>query len=102
MGPVPGHEAVEPAERADERLSGPQHQVVGVAEEDLRPERAEVVLPHRLHRRLGAHRHEDRRLHRPVRGVQPAAARVGARIAVKALEPEAHRTAPAATKVASP
>ena len=99
---VPGHEPVQAAERPDQLVSGPQHQVVGVAEEDLRPERAEVVLADGLHRGLGAHGHEDRGLHRAVRRVQPPAPRVGSRIAMKPLVPEAHRTAPAAMKVASP
>ena len=37
--PVPAHEAVQAAELGDQLVAGPEVQVVGVAEQDLRPER---------------------------------------------------------------
>ena len=37
--PVPAHEPVQPAELGDQLVAGPEVQVVGVAEHDLRPER---------------------------------------------------------------
>ena len=39
IGPLPAHEAVQPAELGDQPVAGPEVQVVGVAEHDLRPER---------------------------------------------------------------
>ncbi len=39
IGSVPAHEAVQPAELGDQRVAGPEVQVVGVAEHDLRTER---------------------------------------------------------------
>ena len=100
--PVPGHEPVQPSERANELLPRAEHQVVGVREDDLRAQRLEIVLPHRLDRRLRAHRHEERGLHRAVRGVQAAAACVGTGVGVEQLEADAHGTAPAAMNIASP
>ena len=37
--PVPAHEPVQPAELGDQLVAGPEVQVVGVAEQDLRAER---------------------------------------------------------------
>jgi hypothetical protein len=42
-GPVPRHEAVEPAELADERVAGAQVEVVGVAEDHAAAGAAQVV-----------------------------------------------------------
>ena len=53
---------------------GPQHQVIGVAEENLRAHRFEVVGGQGFHRSGGAHGHEDRRLNDAVGRSQAAAA----------------------------
>ena len=53
----------------------PQHQVKGVAEDDLCAERLEILGRQRLDRTIGPHRHEHRRLHAAVCERQPAAAR---------------------------
>jgi hypothetical protein len=50
-------------------------QVVRVAEDDLRADRAHLVGVQRLHGRLGAHRHEDGRADLAVRGREHAGAR---------------------------
>ncbi len=60
---APAHEGVQAAEARDALGAGPQHQVVGVAEHDVRPgRRAPASGPiHRLHRAGGADRHEGGR-----------------------------------------
>ena len=88
-GPVPAHEPVESAEVADEFVAGPQGEVVGVAEEDLRPGVLDHPRGQPLDRGLGADGHEDGRLDRPVRrGEQPGA---GCPVAVEELEGDSHQ-----------
>ena len=83
---VPAHEAVQAAELGDRRLARPEVEVVGVAEEDRRPELAQALRVEPLDGRLGAHRHEGGRRHVAVRGAQNA----GARLAVRRRHREAH------------
>ena len=56
-------------------LPGPQHQVKGVAEHDVRAEPFELLGRHRLDRAVGAHGHEGRRLDHAVRELEAPAAR---------------------------
>jgi len=84
---VPAHEAMQPAELADEVVSGPEKQMVRVGEHDLGAGRAEVVGPERLHGGVRADRHEDRRLDDAVRGRQAP----GAGGAVGGEQLELHR-----------
>ena len=51
----------------------PQPQVEGIAEDDLRADGVELRGRHRLHRAIGADRHEHRGLHRAMDEFQPAA-----------------------------
>ena len=77
---VPPHEPVQTAGGGDDLRPRPQHEVVGVAEDDLRLQRDEVA---RLQRLDGAERpdvHEHGRLDDPVRGREPPQPRLGARI----------------------
>ena len=62
---VPAHErdAGRPSSRMSS-LPGPQVQVIGVPEDDLGADLAQVDRGHGLDRALGADRHEDRRLDR--------------------------------------
>jgi len=71
---VPAHELVQAPEIADQVRARPQVEVVGVAQDDLRADFAELRGRERLHRALRADRHEDRRLDRPVAGAQPTPA----------------------------
>ena len=71
--PLPAHEPVQAAVRRDHLLPGPKPQVEGVAEDDLRALRDELVRRHRLDGAVGAHRHEDRRLDDAVRELEAAA-----------------------------
>ncbi len=86
--PVPRHERVQAAELGDDVLAGAEVEVVGVAEQDLRAERAQLLRVDRLHRPLRPDRHERRRAHLAVRGAEDAGAR-GA-VAGEDLE-DAHR-----------
>jgi hypothetical protein len=65
---------VQPAELADQPVAGPEVQVVGVAEQDLRAEVAHLVGVQRLDGRLRAHRHEDGRSHLAAHGAKHAGA----------------------------
>jgi hypothetical protein len=69
-GPVPVHEAVQPREAADHLAARPQVQVVGVAQDDLRPGGDELLGCQRLHRAQGPDRHEHRGFDRAVRGLE--------------------------------
>ena len=66
---------MDPVELCDHVLAGAEVQVVGVAEDDRRAERAELVGIDHLHRRLRADRHECRRRHVAVVRAKHAGAR---------------------------
>ena len=70
--PVPAHEAVQAAELGDQVGSGPEGQVVRVAEHDLRAEVAHLVRVEHLHGRLGPDGHEGGRPQLAVRRLQHA------------------------------
>ena len=71
----PVHEAMQVAMPADDVGAGPQHQVEGVAEDDLGAQVFQLLRRHGLDRAVGADRHEGRGLHRAAGETQPAAAR---------------------------
>jgi hypothetical protein len=75
----PVHEAVQAARAADDVHAGSDPEVVGVAQDDLGFQLPKFVRMDTLDGALGAHRHENGRLHHPVRGVQtpPAGAGLG-------------------------
>ena len=64
----PAHEAVQAAEAMHPLGRGPQHQVVGVAEDDVGSCRPHLVEIERLHRAGRAHRHEGGRCDVAARG----------------------------------
>ena len=55
------------AERANDVVAGPQVQVIGVRQDDLRVHRAEILGVERLHGRQRANWHEHRSFHRATR-----------------------------------
>ena len=59
--PLPAHELVQPAEPRHPLGAGAEHQMIGVAEDDVGAGRAHALRLHRLDRRGGADRHEGRR-----------------------------------------
>ena len=72
---VPAHEAMEPAELGDQLVAGPEEEVVGVAENDVRADRPHLVGVERLDRRLRPDRHEGRGRNVAVRRAEDAGAR---------------------------
>jgi hypothetical protein len=64
---VPAHEGVQPAELGDRLRAGTEVQVVGVAEQDLGAEVAQLAGVDALDRGLGADGHEGRRAQLTVR-----------------------------------
>ena len=69
-GPI--HHLVQPAQRRHPLGARAQHQMVGVGEDEFRPGRAHRIGHHRLDGAGGADRHEHRRRHVAMRGVQRA------------------------------
>ena len=78
--PFPIHEPVQSAGGADDVESGPDVEVISVAEDDLRAHLEQFARVERLDAGLGADGHEDRRVHDAVRGGQSAQPRLGVRI----------------------
>ena len=85
--PVPAHEAVQSAEPRHPFGARPQHQVIGVAEDDLGAGLAHLIAGQRLDRAGGADRHEGGRLDHAARGDQAA----GPRRAVAGVDFEGKR-----------
>ena len=71
----PAHESMQAPERRDPFGRRPQHQVIGIGEQNIGAGRTHVVMMHALDRRLGADRHERRRAHDAVRRRDLAGAR---------------------------
>ena len=89
--PRPAHKPVQPAHAPYGLVSGPQVEVIGVAQDNFGAQRFQNVLRDGLNRAGGAHRHEDRRLDRAVRQMHlrpPPARRGGCRY----VEVESHQT----------
>jgi hypothetical protein len=75
---------MESAPSGDELVAGPEKQVIGVPEDDLGASIAKVPMQRGLDSALRADRHERRRLHDAMRGVElPAAGR-----AIRAMKRE--------------
>ena len=73
--PAPAREPVQAAELGHELGPRAQHEVVGVGEDDLGPERLEVARGHGLHRARGADGHEGRGEDGPMCGLETTRAR---------------------------
>ena len=71
---IPAREAVQAAVVGDHVQARAQVQMEGIAEDDLRTQRADLLRQDALHRAIGAHRHEGRGFHGPAREGQAAAA----------------------------
>ena len=72
----PVHEAVQSAERRDPLGARTQHQVVGIAKDDIAACGPDLLGTQTLDGRLGTDRHEGRRAHDAVGGRYLAAARL--------------------------
>src|SRR5215212_8213174 len=73
-GPVPSHEPMQSASRDQSFQTRPQHEVVGVGEDDLCPGGAHLLRQKRLDGGLGAYWHERRGLDHPTTRCHPPAA----------------------------
>jgi hypothetical protein len=92
------HEIVQVAVPADDLGAGPQHQVEGIAENDLRAALDEFLRRHRLDRAVGADRHERRRFDAAALELQPRPSRPAGAFQQR----EFHRSARALMNIASP
>jgi hypothetical protein len=72
---VPAGEGLQAAKCGDALGSGPQHQVIGIAEHDVGAGIAHLAPVHALHRAGRADRHEGRRPHQAMRRGEASAAR---------------------------
>ena len=72
----PVHEFVQAAQRRHPLGAGPQHEMIGIAQQDLGPRGGDGFRQHGLDRARRAHGHEGRRLHRAMGGMDPPAARL--------------------------
>ena len=68
--PVPVHEPMEPSQPADQLMSRAQVKMVGIGQDDLSSGLPQLFGSHRLHRRLGTDRHENRGIYRAMGGCQ--------------------------------
>ena len=71
-GSIPSHECVESAEPRHQFVAGPQTQVIGVAENHLRPDFPELRGRDALHRSLRSHGHEGRGENLAVGSLEPS------------------------------
>jgi len=71
-GAFPAHEAVQAPVRGDQACAGAQVQVIRVCQYDARAHGPQHVGRHGLYGRLGAHRHENGRLHLAAGRAEPA------------------------------
>jgi len=69
--PGPVHELVEPSRRRDDSVPRSEVQVIGVAQDYLRPQFPDHVRRQGLHRSLGPHGHEGRGINDSVRRTHP-------------------------------
>jgi hypothetical protein len=63
---------MQPAQLANQLMSRPQIEMIGIAEQDLTTYIGQIARQHGLHRPLSSHRHEAGRLHLAMRRDQPA------------------------------
>ena len=74
-GAIPAHEPVQAAQALQPLGSGPQHQVIGIAEDDVGPGGLHLVHGQGLDRGCGPHRHEGGGADLAPGGVQDTRAR---------------------------
>ena len=90
----PAHEAVQSTATSDEVVTGPEKEVIGVAEDDGGADIFEIAQRHRLDRALRADRHEHGRVDRAMRGGQDSTP--GAPIPMSESKGEGKRSSAAA------
>ena len=95
---TPVHEFVQPAVLADDRRAGPQHQVEGIAEDDLGTVGGNLFGRDALDRAVGSDGHECRCLYRTASKREEPVTRGPAAIE----DFELHSSAPGVTNIESP
>jgi len=65
---IPVHETVQTTKVTDQFMSRPQKEMIGVCQDDFRPQFNQIFRSNSLYRSLGTHRHENRCLKCPVQG----------------------------------
>src|SRR5262245_12102326 len=88
----PADEPVQPASPRDQLVAGPQIQVIGVAEDDLRARLFQSAVARRLDASLRADRHERGCLHDAVRCAQLAQTRSAVGCEQREAECRGHAT----------
>ncbi len=97
-GAAPVHELMQATEARDALGAGPQHQVIGIAKNDIRARGLHVFRVHGLHGGGRADGHEGRRADGAVGGVQ----RAGAGLAVPRVDGEGNAHAARSSRLVSP
>ena len=90
---VPARKLVQPTQPRHTFRAGPQHQMVGVAQDDVRTRCAHFGRAHRLYRGGGADGHEGRRANFAAHHLNAAGARLAIRGGNRKLESRGHRAA---------
>ena len=72
---VPAHEAMQPAQLANQLGAWPEIEVIGIPKQNLATHLFQISGQHRLYRSLSAHGHKSGRFDNAVRGNQPAESR---------------------------
>ena len=100
---VPVHEPMQPAETVNHFGAGPEHQMIGITQQDLRAGRRDGLRRHCLDGALSAHRHECRCIDDTMSRRQLAASsRAVGRAYLKAESVFAHCAVSRNSSVASP
>src|ERR1043166_3243770 len=86
----PTHEGMQTAKAADEVVARAEEEVIGVAQDDMRPTGQQVAGAQRLDRGLGANWHKYRSIEGPMRGVEPSQTCLAVCIGVEELEGQWH------------
>src|SRR5262249_44694327 len=85
-GTVPSDEAMQASQVGDQLRPRSKHQVIGVAEDDLRPQARQIIRADRLDCPCGSHGHEGRSFYAPVRSAQSSAPSLRLSVAVQELK----------------
>src|SRR5262245_58791167 len=89
-GGWPTHKRMQSTKAADEVVPRAEEEVIGVAQDDIRPTGQQIARAQRLDRGLGANRHKYRRIKGPMRGVEPSQTCLAVRIGMKEFEGQWH------------
>src|ERR1043166_10224395 len=81
----PTHEGMQTAKAADEVVTRAEEEVIGIAQDDMRPAGQQVAGAQRLDRGLGANWHKYRSIEGSMRGVEPSQTCLAVRVSVGEL-----------------